>query len=235
MCPSFTREPVGLISTKICADFPTNSGKVLNTSMTLPTRPLTPGYPKLQNLITGEKTLLYKKCPDGWLNLIKFFPGQCRAPVGLHYTLILPGVEVSKSQWHFFPLIRPPMILTNGNDVNGNGNLLGRKLQWSSPTRRSHCWCYSHPWPVSKHFQTCRPLAKQADSGRSPKTKTKKLKYFLKGRVGALESEGLSAFYLETLFPALGGNGLRHLQTGLKPLLKRKKLDSYNCKEKRIF
>jgi len=38
------------ISTKFRTDLPANSGKVLNTSMTPPTRPPDTGYPKLQNL-----------------------------------------------------------------------------------------------------------------------------------------------------------------------------------------
>jgi len=58
------------ISTKFCTYLYTNSGKVLHTSMTLPTRPPNPGLPKTPKLleITGEKTLLNKKC-------MKFFPG----------------------------------------------------------------------------------------------------------------------------------------------------------------
>jgi len=45
----------------------TNSGKVLETSMTPPTRPpdlRVPQTPKPKQ-IAGEKTLLYKKYPDG--------------------------------------------------------------------------------------------------------------------------------------------------------------------------
>jgi len=57
----FHAQTTGLISTKFCADLPGYSGKVLNPSMTLPTRPQIP-KPKQ---ITGEKTLLYKKCSDG--------------------------------------------------------------------------------------------------------------------------------------------------------------------------
>jgi len=59
----FHAQTAGPISTKFSTDLHTISGKVLNTSITPPTpNLLTLGYPKL---ITGEKTLLYKKCPDG--------------------------------------------------------------------------------------------------------------------------------------------------------------------------
>jgi len=71
MSPFHTRT-VRPISTKFCTD-PANSGKVLNTSMTLPTQPLDLGVP--QTL----KPLCNVKCPDGRR---KFFPGQCRGPVG---------------------------------------------------------------------------------------------------------------------------------------------------------
>jgi len=38
---------------------------------------LTPGYPKLQNLNRSlEKNFALKKCPDGWSDLIKFFPSS---------------------------------------------------------------------------------------------------------------------------------------------------------------
>jgi len=66
------------MSTKFCTDLHTNSGKVLNTNLTLPTRlphPRALQTPKPKQII-GEKTLLYKKYPDGRLNLIKFFPGS---------------------------------------------------------------------------------------------------------------------------------------------------------------
>jgi len=60
------------IYTKFCTDLHTNS------SLTLPTQPPDPGVPQAlePKQITEEKTLLYKKCPDGWLNLIKFFPAS---------------------------------------------------------------------------------------------------------------------------------------------------------------
>jgi len=66
------------ISTKFCTDLPNNSGKVLNTSMTLPTQPLDPGVPQTlkPKWVMGEKTLCSVKCPDGWHKLIKFFPGH---------------------------------------------------------------------------------------------------------------------------------------------------------------
>jgi len=62
-------------STKFCTGLPDNSGKVLNTSMTPKTWPPDPRVPQTPKpkQITGEKTLLYKKCPDGWRKLIKFF------------------------------------------------------------------------------------------------------------------------------------------------------------------
>jgi len=70
-----TAEP---ISTKFCTDLCTNSGKVLNTIMTPPTRPLDPGVPQTPKpkQVTGEKTLCNVKCPDGWRKLIKNFPGS---------------------------------------------------------------------------------------------------------------------------------------------------------------
>jgi len=58
----------GPISAKFFTDLCTNSGKVLNTSMTLSAQPPDPGVtqtPKPKQ-IPGEKTLLFKKC-------IKFF------------------------------------------------------------------------------------------------------------------------------------------------------------------
>jgi len=65
------------ISTKFCTDLSTNSGKVLNTSMTPPTQPLNPRVPKTlkPKRVTGEKTLCNITCPDGWRKLIKFFLG----------------------------------------------------------------------------------------------------------------------------------------------------------------
>jgi len=59
---------------KFCTDLPTNSGKVPNTSMTPLMQP--PETPKPKQ-ITWEKTFFYQTCPEGWLNLIEFFP--CRA------------------------------------------------------------------------------------------------------------------------------------------------------------
>jgi len=56
------------ISTKFCTDLPTNSGKVLNTSMTLQTLALDPRVsqtPKPKRVM-GEKTLCNIKCPDGY-------------------------------------------------------------------------------------------------------------------------------------------------------------------------
>jgi len=46
-------------STKFCTDLHTHSGKVLKTSMTLPTQPSDPGLPQTPKpkQITGEKTL----------------------------------------------------------------------------------------------------------------------------------------------------------------------------------
>jgi len=63
------------ISTKFCTDLPTNSWKVLNTSMTPPTRPLDPRVPETpkSKWVTGEKTLCYGQCPDGFRKLTKFF------------------------------------------------------------------------------------------------------------------------------------------------------------------
>jgi len=71
----FHARTAGPIYTKFFTDLPANLGKVLNTSMTLPTRPLDPGVP--QTL----KPLCNVKCPDGWCKLI-VFPGQCRGLVG---------------------------------------------------------------------------------------------------------------------------------------------------------
>jgi len=69
------------ISTKFCTDLPTNSGKVLNASMTPPTQPLDPRVPQTPKpkRVTGEKTLCNVKCPDGWRKLIKFFSGSAGA------------------------------------------------------------------------------------------------------------------------------------------------------------
>jgi len=69
------------ISTKFCTDLPTNSGKVLNTSMTTPTQPVDPSVPQTlkPKWVTGEKTLCNIKCPDGWPKLIEFFPGSAGA------------------------------------------------------------------------------------------------------------------------------------------------------------
>jgi len=73
-----TAEP---ISTKFFTDLPTNSVKVLNTSMTLPTWTPDPGVPQTlkPKWVTGEKTLCDVKCPDGWRKLVKFFPGSAGA------------------------------------------------------------------------------------------------------------------------------------------------------------
>jgi len=87
LCPLFTPKPPHPISTKFCTDLPTNSGKVLITSMTAPTRPPGPrgtpnsGVPQTPKpkQVKGEKTLHNAKCPDGWSKLIKFFPGSTGA------------------------------------------------------------------------------------------------------------------------------------------------------------
>jgi len=59
------------ISTKFCTDFHIDPGKVLITSVTPSTWLSDPGVPQTPKpkQITGEKTLLYKKC-------IKFFLGS---------------------------------------------------------------------------------------------------------------------------------------------------------------
>jgi len=64
----FHAQTAGPIPTKFCTErIPTNSGKVLNTTMTPPTRPLDPEV--LQTLkpkqVMGEKPLGNIKCPDG--------------------------------------------------------------------------------------------------------------------------------------------------------------------------
>jgi len=81
-----TYQTAGPISTKFCTDLHTNSGKVLNTSMTTPTQPLDPGVPQTPKpkWITGEKTLCNVKCPDGWCKLIKFFLGSAGARLASH-------------------------------------------------------------------------------------------------------------------------------------------------------
>jgi len=78
------------ISTKFCTDLPTNSGKVLNTSMTLPTQLLDPGVPQTlkPKWVTGEKTLCNVKCPDGWCKLIKFFLGSAGAQLASIIVLV---------------------------------------------------------------------------------------------------------------------------------------------------
>jgi len=60
------------ISTKFCSDLPTNSGKVLNTSMTPLTLPLDPRLPQTPKpkWVTGEKTLCNGKCSDGYPHTI---------------------------------------------------------------------------------------------------------------------------------------------------------------------
>jgi len=74
------------IFTKFCTDLHTNSGKVLNTSMTPPTGPLDPVPQTLKpKRVTGEKTFCNVKCPDGWLKLIKFFPGSAGARLASLY------------------------------------------------------------------------------------------------------------------------------------------------------
>jgi len=62
----FHKQTVIPISTKFCTGLHTKSGKVLNTSQTLPNRTPDPGIPQTPKpkQITKEKTLLYKKCPD---------------------------------------------------------------------------------------------------------------------------------------------------------------------------
>jgi len=66
---------------------PTNSGKVLNASMTPQTQPLDPGVPQTPKpkWVTGEKTLCMVKCPDGWRKHIKFFLGSTGAWLASFY------------------------------------------------------------------------------------------------------------------------------------------------------
>jgi len=75
------------ISTKFCTDLPTNSGKVLNISMTPPTQLLDPRVPQTlkPKWVKGEKTLCNVKCPDGLSKLIKFFPGSAGARLASIY------------------------------------------------------------------------------------------------------------------------------------------------------
>jgi len=58
----FHNQTPGTISTKFYTDFHTNTGKVLNTSLTWPTQPPDPWVPQTSKpiQITGEKTLLQK-------------------------------------------------------------------------------------------------------------------------------------------------------------------------------
>jgi len=72
------------ISTKFCTDLHNNSGKVINTSMTPPTRLQDPRVlqtpePKLDK---GEKTLCNVKCPYGYPDTVKLISRQRRSLVG---------------------------------------------------------------------------------------------------------------------------------------------------------
>jgi len=59
------------ISTKFWTGLPINSGKVLNTSLTLPTQPPDPVVHQATKpkQIIGEKTLLFKKCQTDLISL----------------------------------------------------------------------------------------------------------------------------------------------------------------------
>jgi len=86
----FHERAAGPISTKFCTDLTTNVGKVLNTSLTLPTQPPDPWV--LQALkpkqIHWIKTLLYKKC-------IKFFPASGEPRVYQNFDLQI-GKDITK-------------------------------------------------------------------------------------------------------------------------------------------
>jgi len=111
LCP----RTAGPISTKFCTDLPTNSGKVLNTSMTLPTQPPDPGVPQTPKpqQITGEKTLPYKKC-------IKFFPlsaGPRLASLYIKQTVYtyVPLSQLNRQTNLRQILYRPPHQLREGS------------------------------------------------------------------------------------------------------------------------
>jgi len=64
----FQAQTTAPLSGIFCTDLHTNSGKVLNTSLTPLTWPLDPGVPQTPKpkCVTGEKTLCNVKCPDGY-------------------------------------------------------------------------------------------------------------------------------------------------------------------------
>jgi len=78
----FHARTAGPISTKFCTDLHTNSGKVLNTSMTPQTRPLDPRVPQTPKpkRVTGEKTLCNVKCSDGYPYTIKLISQAVPGP-----------------------------------------------------------------------------------------------------------------------------------------------------------
>jgi len=68
-CLYFRVQTARPISANFCTDLHTNSGKVLTTSMILPSHPPNLGVPQTPKpkQVTGEKSLCNANCPDGYL------------------------------------------------------------------------------------------------------------------------------------------------------------------------
>jgi len=133
------------ISTKFCTDLPTNSGKVLNTSMIQPTQPLDPRLPQTlkPKWVTGEKTLCNVKSPDGWRKLIKFFPGSAGARLASG-TIIEWHKDFSFVQHSPLYVLSKPKINNEIKTTSLGSHLSSISFDWTFWNHFSHTWPFVH-------------------------------------------------------------------------------------------
>jgi len=81
LCTLFTPELLDLSPPNFAQTSPSTQGRFLTQAWPCQPDPQTTGVPQTlkPKWVIGEKPLLYKKCPDGWRKIIKFFPGSARA------------------------------------------------------------------------------------------------------------------------------------------------------------
>jgi len=77
LCPLFTPEPPDQSPPNFAQTSTPTQGRFLTQAWPRQPDPWTPGYPNSKTKKShGRENLYGVKCPDGWLNLIKFFLGS---------------------------------------------------------------------------------------------------------------------------------------------------------------
>jgi len=98
----FHARTAGPISAKFCTDLPTNSRKLLNTSMTPPTQPLDPGVLQNPNGSRERKLCVTQNVEMGDVSSLNFF----QAAPG-------PGWLVKNKKMNSIDLVKSHMPLKN--------------------------------------------------------------------------------------------------------------------------